>query len=118
MAYVDGFLLVVPKKKINAYRKLAAQAAPIFRKYGALEVKECVADDLKSKFGVPFPRLVKPKAGETIVFSWIIYKSKADRNRANARMMKDPEMANMDPKTMPFDMKRMSYGGFKVIVEG
>jgi alkaline phosphatase len=117
MAYVDGFLLVVPKKKINAYRKLAAQAAPVFRKYGALEVKECVADDLKAKFGVPFPKLVKPKAGETIVFSWIIYKSKAARDRANAKMMKDPEMANMDPKTMPFDMKRMSYGGFRIIVD-
>ena len=116
--YVDGFVLPVPRRKLAAYRSLAAKAAKVWRDHGALEYRECVGDDLRVKFGVSFPRLAKLKAGETVVFSWIVYKSRADRDRINAKVMKDPRLAKMmDPKAIPFDMKRTSYGGFKVIVE-
>jgi uncharacterized protein YbaA (DUF1428 family) len=116
MSYVDGFVLTVPKKNLAAYRRMAAKAGKIWREHGALAYVEAVGDDLKVKFGMPFPTLVKPKAGEAIVFSYIVYKSKADRNKINAKVMKDPRL-HMDEKAMPFDPKRMAYGGFKTIVD-
>ena len=118
MAYVDGFLLIVPEKNIEAYRKLAKKASKVWRDHGALEYRECVGDELDVGFGRPFPKLLKLKPGETAVFSWIVYKSKAQRDKINAAVMKDPRLADsMDPKTMPFDLKRMSMGGFNIIVE-
>ena len=118
MPYVDGFVLPVPKRKLSAYARLARKAAKIWREYGAIDYKECVGDDLDVKMGVPFPRQIKSKPGETVVFSYIVYKSKAHRDRVNARIMKDPRILNMcDPKNMPFDMKRMLYGGFTTLVE-
>jgi len=116
MSYVDGYVLPVPKKNLAAYRKLAKLGARLWKKYGALEYFECVGDDLKVKCGRPFPKLVKPKAGETVVFSFIVYKSRAHRDRVNAKVMKGMDMSDM-PKKMPFDMKRMTFGGFKAIVE-
>jgi uncharacterized protein YbaA (DUF1428 family) len=116
--YVDGFLLVVPKKKMRAYRQMAATAGKLWRKYGALDYKECVGDDLKPKgIAFTFPKAVKLKSGETVVFSYIVYKSRAHRDQVNAKVMKDPLMDKYQDKPMPFDMKRMAYGGFKVIVD-
>lgn len=116
MRYVDGFVLPVPKKNLAAYRRMAQKAGKIWRTYGALDYKECAGDDLNVKMGVPFPRLTRLKRGETVVFSWIVYKSRTHRDRVNAKLMKDPRLANMcDPKSMPFDVKRMVYGGFKVL---
>jgi uncharacterized protein YbaA (DUF1428 family) len=117
MAYVDGFLLAVPKKHLQAYRRVARQAGKVWREYGALDYKECAGDDLRIKGVVSFTRVMRPKPGETVVFSWIVYKSRAHRDRVNAKVMKDPRLANMDPKSMPFDMKRMVYGGFRVLVD-
>jgi uncharacterized protein YbaA (DUF1428 family) len=118
MRYVDGYVLPVPKKNLAAYRRMASKAGKVWREHGALEFRETAGDDLDSKWGVPFPKVMKVKAGETVVFSWIVFKSKADRDRVNAKVMKDPRLAAMmDPKKMPFDAKRMVYGGFKVIVE-
>jgi len=114
--YVDGFLLPVPKKKIQAYKKISAKAGKIWREYGALEYRECVGDDLNVKFGRAFPKQMKIKPGETVVFSWIVYKSKAQRDRVNARVMKDPRM-KMEETPMPFDVKRMASGGFEVLVD-
>ena len=117
--YVDGFVLPVPKKNLALYRRIARKAGKIWREHGALEYRECVGDDLNVKFGVPFPRQLKIKLAETVVFSWIVYKSRAHRDRVNAKVMKDPRLASMmDPKAMPFDCKRMLCGGFKVIVDG
>jgi uncharacterized protein YbaA (DUF1428 family) len=116
MSYVDGFVLPVPKKNLQAYRRIARKAGKIWREHGALEYRECVGDDLNSKVGVPFPRSIKLKAGETVVFSWIVYKSKAHRDRVNAKVMKDPRL-KMEQEEMPFDYKRMVYGGFKVLVD-
>ena len=118
MKYVDGFLLPVPRKNVQAYRRIAQKAGKIWKEHGALEYRECLGDDLKVKFGVPFTRTVKLKPGETVVFSWIVYKSRAHRDSVNAKVMKDPRIAKMmDMKSMPFDDKRMSYGGFQIIVE-
>jgi len=118
MAYVDGFIVPVPKKKLAAYRRMAREGGKIWREHGALEFRECVADDVKWGKRTSFPRSVKLKAGETVMFSFIVYKSKADRNRVNAKVMKDKRLASMmDPKSMPFDAKRMIYGGFKVLVD-
>ena len=117
MAYVDGFVVPVPKKKVQAYRRLAQKAGKIWREHGALDFKECIADDVKVGKLTSFPRSVKLKPSETVVFSWITYKSRAHRDRVNAKVMKDKRIAGMDPKDMPFDGKRMIYGGFKVIVE-
>ena len=117
MAYVDGFVVPVPKKKLQAYRRLAQKAGKIWREHGALDFKECIADDVKVGKLTSFPRSVKMKPSETVVFSWITYKSRAHRDRVNAKVMKDKRIAGMDPKDMPFDGKRMIYGGFKVIVE-
>lgn len=116
MAYVDGFLLIVPADRIDDYRKLARKAGKIWREYGALEYCECVGDDLDVPFGRTFPKLLKLKPGETAVLSWIVYRSKAQRDRVNMQVMQDKRLAGMDPKTMPFDMKRMSMGGFTVLV--
>ena len=117
MAYVDGFLLAVPKNKVQAYRAIARRAGRVWKEYGALEYRECAGDDLATTMGAPFPRVVKAKPGETVVFSWIVYKSRAHRDRVNAKVMKDPRMLNVMNAPMPFDLKRMSYGGFKVIVD-
>ena len=118
MAYVDGFIVPVPKKNVEAYRRLARKAGKIWREYGALEFKECVADDVKMGKRTSFPRSVKRKPSETVMFSYIVYKSRKDRDRINAKVMKDPRLAKMmDVKAMPFDAKRMIYGGFKVLVE-
>jgi uncharacterized protein YbaA (DUF1428 family) len=116
--YVDGFVLPLPKKNIDAYRRMSQKAGKVWRELGALEYRECVGDDLKVKMGVPFTRGARAKTGETVVFAWIVYKSRAHRDRVNAKVMKDPRIANMmSPKEMPFDVKRMAYGGFKVIVD-
>ena len=118
MRYVDGYVLPIPKKNLQAYRRMAQKAGKIWREHGALEYRECAGDDLDVKWGIPFPRLMKIKPGETVVFAWIVFKSRAHRDRVNARVMKDPRLANMmDPKDMPFDHKRMIYGGFKVLVD-
>ena len=115
--YADGFVIVVPKKNLKAYFLMAKRAGRIWREYGALEYRECGGDDLKVKFGMPFPRLAKLKPGETVVFSWIVYKSRAHRDRVNAKAMKDPRIKGMcDEKSMPFDVRRMAYGGFKTLV--
>jgi len=118
--YVDGFVLAVPKKNIKAYEKLARLAGKIWREHGALEYFECVGDDLDVKMGcgLPFGKLTKLKSNETVVFAYIVYKSRAHRDRVNAKVMKDPRLTeSMDMKKMPFDMKRMTYGGFKVLVD-
>jgi uncharacterized protein YbaA (DUF1428 family) len=116
--YVDGFVLPMPRKNLAAYRRMARLGSKVWKDHGALEYRECVGDDLKIGFGVPFPRLAKVKPGETVVFAWIVYKSRADRDRINQKVMKDPRIAKMmDPKAMPFDVKRMTCGGFKVLVE-
>jgi uncharacterized protein YbaA (DUF1428 family) len=118
MAYVDGFLLAVPRKKLPEYLRISKKAGKVWREYGAIEYRECVGDDLATKMGVSFPRAAKTKPGETVVFSWIVYKSRGDRDRVNKKVMKDKRIAAMmDPKAMPFDVKRMSYGGFKVAVD-
>ena len=118
MQYVDGYVLPVPKKNLQAYRRMAEKAGKILREHGALEYRECAGDDLKVKWGVPFPRQIKLKPGETVVFAWIVFKSRAHRDRVNAKVMKDPRLADsMDAKSMPFDCKRMVYGGFKVLVD-
>lgn len=118
--YVDGYILPVPKKKLDAYRSMAKRAGKIWKKHGALEYFECVGDDLGSKFsGIKFPRTVRAKTGESVIFSFVVFKSRAHRDRVNARVMKDPDIADpaMKDKPMPFDMKRMVYGGFRAIVK-
>jgi len=118
MAYVDGFVVPVPTKNLASYRRIAQKAAKVWREHGALEVRECVADDVKVGKWTSFPRSVKLKPGETVVFSWIAYKSRAHRDQVNAKVMKDPRLAEMmNPKAMPFDGKRMIYGGFKVLLD-
>ena len=118
MSYVDGFVVPVPVKNLAAYRRLAKKAGKIWREYGALDYKEWIGDDVPVGKLTSFPRSVKVKRGETVVFSWIVYKSRADRDRINAKVMKDPRLADMmDPKTLPFDGKRMIYGGFKPFLE-
>jgi uncharacterized protein YbaA (DUF1428 family) len=117
MAYVDGFVVPVPKKKLAAYRRMARRAGKVWREHGALEYVECVADDVKPGKLTSFPQAVKLKPGEAVWFSWIVYRSRKQRDRALARVMKDPRLAKMmDPKSMPFDGKRMFWGGFKVMV--
>ena len=119
MRYVDGYVLPLPKKNVAAYRRMAQKAGKVWRDHGALEFAECVADDVKPGKHTSFPQSVKLKPGETVVFSWIVFKSRAHRDSVNAKVMKDPRLANMmDLKAMPFDGKRMFWGGFKVLVEG
>src|SRR6202171_4771563 len=118
MAYVDGFVVPVPKKSRQAYVRMARKAGKVWREYGALEYRECIADDVKWGKRTSFPRSVKLKPGETVVFSWIVYKSRAQRDRVTAKVMKDPRLADMmDPKGLPFDAKRMIYGGFKLFLK-
>jgi uncharacterized protein YbaA (DUF1428 family) len=116
--YVDGFVLPVPKRKVDAYRRMARKAGKVWREHGALEFRECIAEDVKRGKVTSFPQSVKLKKGETVVFSWIVFKSRAQRNRVNAKVMDDPRLADMmDDKDMPFDAKRMIYGGFEVAVD-
>ncbi len=119
MKYVDGFVIPVPTKNVEAYRRIAKKAGKVWMDHGALEYRECVGDDLKVKMGLPFAATIQAKRSETVVFSWIVYKSRAHRDAVNAKVMKDPRMAKMMAKgaAMPFDVSRMAYGGFKVIVD-
>lgn len=117
MAYVDGFLIPVPKTKVAAYRSMAQKAGKVWMDHGALEFRECVGDDLDVQMGRSFKDGAGLKRGETVMFSWIVYKSKAHRDRVNAKVMKDERMTGMDEKEMPFDVKRMWYGGFKILVD-
>jgi uncharacterized protein YbaA (DUF1428 family) len=118
MAYVDGFILPVPVKNLGAYRRMAQLAGKVWREHGALDYREFVADDVKVGKWTSFPRSVKLKRGETVVFSWIVYRSRDHRDRVSAKVMKDERLAKMmDPKAMPFDAKRMIYGGFKILVD-
>lgn len=118
MAYVDGFIIPVPRRKVEAYRRIAARAGKIWREHGALDYKECVGDDLRIKGVTPFGKGIRLRPGETAFFSWILYRSRTHRDRVNAKVMKDARIAAMmDSSQMPFDMKRMLYGGFKVIVD-
>ena len=118
MAYVDGFVLPVPRRKIAAYRAMARKAGKVWREHGALEFRECVADDVKPGKLTSFPQSVKLKSGETVMFSWIVFKSRADRDRVNAKVMKDKRIAGMmEPGDMPFDVRRMLYGGFRTLVD-
>ena len=119
MSYVDGYVLPVPKKNLRAYARMAQKAGKIWREHGAIEFRECVADDVKPGKYTSFPQSVKLKPGETVIFSWIVFKSRAHRVRVNNKVMKDPRLSNMmDPKALPFDGKRMFWGGFKTLVEG
>ena len=118
MRYVDGYVVPVPKRNMAAYRRMAQKAGKVWRDHGALEYIECVADDVKPGKHTSFPQSVKLKPRETVVFAYIVYKSRAHRDRVNAKVMKDPRLANMmDPKALPFDGKRMFWGGFKRLVE-
>ncbi len=118
MRYVDGFVLAVPKKNLPLYRSVAQKAGKIWREYGALQYVEAAGDDLDVKFGVTFPKTIKLKPGETVVISFILFKSRTDRDRVNAKVMADPRMKKMMEKgPMPFDIKRMVYGGFKMLVD-
>jgi uncharacterized protein YbaA (DUF1428 family) len=118
MRYVDGFVLPVPTKNLKAYRRMASMAGKVWMEHGALQYVECAGDDLNVKMGMPFPRQIKTKRGETVVFAWIVYKSRAHRDRVNAKVMADPRLgASMKDMEMPFEMKRMVYGGFKTLVD-
>ena len=118
MPYVDGFVVPVPKKNLADYRRLAKKAGKVWREHGALEFRECIADDVKVGKWTSFPRSVKLKPNKTVMFSYIVYKSRAHRDRVTAKVMKDPRLAKMmNPSAMPFDARRMIYGGFKVIVD-
>jgi uncharacterized protein YbaA (DUF1428 family) len=118
MRYVDGFVLAVPEKNLKLYRGIAQKAGKIWKEYGALQYVEAVGDDLDGKMGVQFSKIVKLKSGETVLFSFIVFKSRADRDRVNAKIMKDPRILKMMEKgPMPFDVKRMVYGGFRVLVD-
>lgn len=116
--YIDGFLIPISDKNLKAYRRMAQEAGKVWRKYGALDYKESVGDDLSPK-GVAalFPKMAKLKRGEVLCFSYIVFRSKAHRDKVNAKVMKDPSMDKYKDKPMPFEMKRMAYGGFKVIVD-
>jgi uncharacterized protein YbaA (DUF1428 family) len=118
MSYVVGFVVPVPKKKVAAYRRMATRAGKLWKEYGALEYKECIADDVKPGKVTSFPQSVKLKKNETVVFAYVVYKSRKDHDRINAKVMKDPRLADMmNDKNPPFDAKRMFWGGFKGLVE-
>lgn len=118
MAYVDGFVTPVPKRKLAEYQRMSRKAGKVWREHGAVAFCECVADDVKWGKRTSFPRAIKQKTGETVCFAYIVYKSRADRDRVNAKAMKDKRLSGMmDPKTLPFDAKRMIWGGFKVLVD-
>ena len=116
MPYVDGFLLSIPRANIRAYQQVSRRAGRVWREHGALEYRECVSDDLTQKMGRTFTRAAAAKPREVVVFSWIVYKSRADRDRVNRKVMNDPRISRAMKGPMPFDVKRMSYGGFKMIV--
>jgi uncharacterized protein YbaA (DUF1428 family) len=115
--YVDGFVVPVPKANIEAYRKMSQMCGEIWKEFGALQYWECVADDVKPGKLTSFPQSVNLKDDEVVVFSWIVYRSRAERDAINTKVMADPRLADMDPKTMPFDAQRMFFGGFETIVE-
>jgi uncharacterized protein YbaA (DUF1428 family) len=116
--YVDGFVLAVPKKNLKAYRAMATKAGKVWREHGALDYKECIADDVKKGKSTSFPQAVKLKPGEVVWFSWIVYRNRRQRDAVNKKVMKDKRLASMmDPKQLPFDGKRMFWGGFKVLVD-
>jgi uncharacterized protein YbaA (DUF1428 family) len=115
--YVDGYILAVPKKNLDAYREMAEKAGQVWKKYGAIDYVECIAEDVKPGKVTSFPQAVKLEPDETVIFSWITYKSREDRDRVNAAVMKDPFMASHDPKSTPFDSTRMFWGGFEKLVE-
>ena len=118
MRYVDGYVLPVPKKNLDSYRRMARKAGKVWKDHGALEYRECVGDDVNAKWGLPFPRLMKLKRGEVPVFSWVMFKSRAHRDKVNAKVMKDPRIDKMaTPDSIPFEMKRMAYCGFKTLVD-
>lgn len=118
MKYVDGFLLVVPKRRLGAYVALAKKAARLWKHHGALEYRECVGEDLRTPCGIPFGKRAGAKAGDVVVFAWIVYRSRAHRDRVNAKVMADPRLAAMcTPESLPFDMRKMSHGGFEVRVD-
>ena len=118
MRYVDGFVLPVPEKNLKAYRTMAQKAGKIWKEHGALEYMEAVGEDLEVKFGIPFSKLAKPKPGEVVFFSFIVYKSRAHRDKVNAKVMADPRLNKMMKNApMPFEVKRMAYGGFKALVD-
>lgn len=118
MKYVDGFVIPILKKNLAAYARIAKKASKVWIEHGALDYRECIGDDMNVKFGIPFPKLARVKKGETVVFAWIVYKSRAHRDKVNAKVMSDPRLQEMcEPKDMPFDCKRMSYAGFKTLVE-
>ncbi len=117
-SYVDGFVLPIPKRYLSNYRSIAARAGKLWIEHGALEYRECVAEDVKTKELLPFPKMIKAKSTETVVFAFIVFGSRKQRDIVNKKVMNDPRMAKManDMKVIPFDMKRMAYGGFKSIV--
>jgi uncharacterized protein YbaA (DUF1428 family) len=122
MAYVDGFVIPIPKTKVEEYRKMASKAGKVWMEYGAQEYRECLADELlvtdpQGNKVSPFPVMLNLTDDETALFSWIVYKSKAERDRVNKKVLTDPRIAGMDPNAMPFDSKRMAYAGFKTIVD-
>ena len=117
--YVDGYVMPIPKKNVAAYRRMATKASRVWRDHGALEYRECSGEDLSPAFGIPFPKLLKTRARETVVFAWVVFKSRAHRDRVNAAVMSDPRLASMMGEFEKlFDCKRMVYGGFDVLVEG
>ncbi|HQX27726.1 MAG TPA: DUF1428 domain-containing protein [Alphaproteobacteria bacterium] len=117
--YVDGFVIPIKKSKLKAYKKMAAAAGKIWMKYGALEYVECAGDDLRVEMGMPFTKLAKTKPGETVMFSFIVYKSRKHRDAVNKKVMADPKIHEMcpDPKDMPFPVNKMAYGGFNAMVD-
>ena len=115
--YVDGFVIPIPKKNVPAYKRMARAAGKVWRDHGALEYRECIGEDLGVKMGVPFTRQMKAKPSETVAFSWIVYRSRAHRDSVNAKVMKDPRLQRMMKAKPPFDMERMVYGGFEVLVD-
>jgi len=117
MKYVDGFVIPMPRKNLAAYRRMAKGASKVWLEHGALDYRECVGDELNVKCGLPFPKLTKAKRGETVVFAYIVYKSRAHRDKVNGKVMKDPRLTQMvDLNNMPFDCKRMTFGGFQTLV--
>ena len=115
--YVDGFVLNVPKKRLGDYKKLAKKASKVWMDHGALAYHEAVGDDLKIKMGVPFTKIAKSKPTDTVVFAWVLYKSRKHRDAVNKKVMSDKRMQNFDPSDMPFDCNKMTYGGFKTVVD-
>jgi len=117
MSYVDGFVLPLPKGKIDAYREIAELAGRVWREHGALQYRECVIDEHDDPMAKSFPSGISAKDGETVVFAWIEYESREHRDEVNAKAMEDPRIAGIDPKSMPFEFERMLHGGFNVLVE-